>query len=235
MVGIIGQMDVQPPAPQQPSLPQLPPEPTPDTGEPIIITPPEPEQKPFWKDLVSFASVVASALVVALFLITFVFQTYVVDGPSMQETLHDRDRLIVWKLPRTWARMTGNDYVPPRGEVIIFSKNDLVDSETGEAKQLVKRVIGVPGDRVEIRNGTLRIYNQENPNGYDPSIEFNDADIINPPEENIDITVDEGELFVVGDNRQNSLDSRSFGTIRVSDVVGSVGVRFFPLGDFRLF
>src|SRR5688572_26059349 len=73
------------------------------------------------ESLRSMASTIAILLiapVVAVVLTAFVFQSYQVDGPSMTTTLYNNDRLIVWKLPKTWARITGNDYIPRRGDVV---------------------------------------------------------------------------------------------------------------------
>src|ERR1019366_1394819 len=108
------------------------------------------------------------ALFIAFFLTTFVFQQYQVDGPSMQNTLHNGDRLIVVKYQRTWARITGHPYYPNRGDIIIFNISDLYNSAGIPEKQLVKRVIGLPGDHIIIKNGFITIYNKQHPNGFDP-------------------------------------------------------------------
>src|SRR5580698_6529783 len=76
-------------------------------------------------DILSTLFVIAAALALALLLITFVFQSYQVDGPSMQNTLQNNDRLIVWKVPRTLARITGDAYIPNRGDIIIFNESGL--------------------------------------------------------------------------------------------------------------
>ena len=62
---------------------------------------------------------------IAVLLTLFVFQSYQVDGPSMEATLQNNDRLIVWKLPRTWAKVTGHQYIPKRGDVIILNESGL--------------------------------------------------------------------------------------------------------------
>src|SRR4051794_11970235 len=96
------------------------------------------------REFLSTIGVLLAAFLVALGLIAFVFQSYEVEGQSMETTLQDNDRLIVWKLPRTWARITGNPYIPKRGDVVIFTE-DLSGYGQENNKQLIKRVVGLPG------------------------------------------------------------------------------------------
>src|SRR5882757_332206 len=118
------------------------------------------------RELFSTIGVLVAALVVALGLIAFVFQSYQVDGPSMQQTLQNNDRLIVWKLPRTWAKITGHQYVPKRGDIIIFTQSGLASYGQTNTKQLIKRVIGEPGDRVVVANNKITVYNKQYPGGF---------------------------------------------------------------------
>ena len=102
--------------------------------------------------LFSTVGILLLAPLIAVLLTLFVFQSYQVDGPSMETTLQNNDRLIVWKLPRTWARVTGHQYVPGRGDIIILNESGLSTyGSNSDTKQLVKRVIGLPGDRVVIK------------------------------------------------------------------------------------
>lgn len=183
----------------------------------------------------STIAILIAAPLIALFLTTFVFQSYEVDGPSMETTLQNRDRLIVWKVPRTWSKITKHNYVPERDDVVIFVRHDLYEEGGGE-KQLIKRVIGLPGDRVVVQDGRITVYNSENPEGFNPDTghEYS-GNIASITPGNLDITVAKGELFVCGDNRTNSLDSRSFGTISTDDVVGKLSLRIFPLQNFKTF
>lgn len=177
------------------------------------------------------------APLVALSITLFVFQSYQVDGPSMQHTLHNEDRLVVWKLPRSIANLTGNPYIPPRGEMVIFNEAGLESfgSIDGDTKQLVKRVIGLPGDRVVIKDGIITIYNDQYPDGFRPDEEMaygSRADMTRTTND-IDVTIGEDELFVCGDNRENSLDSRMFGPIKADQLVGKVAFRILPLNKFQ--
>lgn len=175
------------------------------------------------------------AFAVAFIMITFVFQSYVVDGPSMQSTLHDQDRLIVWKVPRTWAKITGHYYIPNRGDIIIFNQKGLSEFGQENEKQLIKRVIGLPGDRVVVQRGEVTIYNQQHPSGFQPDKTLSYGKDIPTTSGNIDITLKKGQLFVCGDNRPDSLDSRSFGPISANSIVGKLALRIFPVGGAKAF
>lgn len=178
------------------------------------------------------------APLIALLLTMYVFQSYQVDGPSMEQTLQNEDRLIVWKLPRTIARISGNQYVPARGDIVILNESGLSDyTNSGDTKQLVKRVIGLPGDHVVIKDGLITIYNAQNPNGFNPdkTLAYGKAASLTPITDSVDVQLSETELFVCGDNRSNSLDSRAFGPIQTEQVVGKLVARIFPLENMQTF
>jgi len=149
----------------------------------------------------------------------------------MQNTLHNNDRLIVWKLPRTWARITGHQYVPKRGDIVILTESGLSNyGDTQDTKQLVKRVIGLPGDHIVIKNGAITIYNKQYPNGFNPdtTLPYGKNGAIPSTDNNLDITLSSDELFVCGDNRGDSLDSRIFGPIKTNQIIGKLIVRIYP-------
>jgi len=226
----------QQPAPA-PNQPVTPPPVAPLNME--IPPAPEPSRQSSGSPLREFAStigVLIAALAVALGLIAFVFQSYQVDGPSMQQTLQNNDRLIVWKLPRTWARITGHQYVPKRGDIIIFTQSGLSQYGQTDTKQLIKRVIGQPGDRVVVKNNIVKVYNKQFPNGFipDKTLPYG-KNITEPAEQDIDVTLAKDQLFVCGDNRTNSLDSRFFGPINTSQVIGKLAVRVLPLTQAERF
>lgn len=178
------------------------------------------------------------APVLAVLLTVFVFQSYQVDGPSMEQTLQNNDRLIVWKLPRTWARITGHQYVPKRGDIIILTESGLSNyGNTDNTKQLVKRVIGLPGDRIVIKNNVLTVYNSAHPNGFQPdtTLPYGQDGAIPPTTNDLDIQLSATQLFVCGDNRPNSLDSRTFGPIETSQVIGKLVARILPLDTMKVF
>jgi signal peptidase I len=149
----------------------------------------------------------------------------------MQNTLHNNDRLIVWKLPRTWSRLTGHQYVPNRGDVIILTESGLSNyGDSQDTKQLVKRVIGLPGDHIVIKDGAITIYNKEHPDGFDPdkTLPYGQNGAIPTTNNNLDITLSNSQLFVCGDNRGDSLDSRIFGPIQTNQVIGKLIMRIYP-------
>lgn len=211
-----------------------------DTGNPAGSDK-KPAQQPSSKahharDTFSTIGVLLLAPIIAVLLTVFVFQSYQVDGPSMENTLHNNDRLIVWKLPRTWARITGHQYVPKRGDIIIFSESGLSNyGDPQDTKQLVKRVIGLPGDRVVYKNDTYTIYDKAHPGGFDPDKTLPYGKSGTPLFANsehdcpdVDVTLGPHQLFVSGDHRGDSLDSRCFGPIQTSQVIGQLVLRIYP-------
>jgi signal peptidase I len=153
----------------------------------------------------------------------------------MMTTLDNHDRLIVWKMPRTWARITGHQYVPARGDIIIFVQSDLAEFGQQDSKQLIKRVIGLPGDRVVVANGVVTIYNKNHPHGFQPDKTLPYGKVIPPTSGNVDVTLAKNQIFVCGDNRGNSLDSRSFGPVSLDHVVGKLVYRLLPINKAKAF
>lgn len=187
------------------------------------------------KGVLATIGVFLLAPLLAIFLTAFVFQSYEVDGPSMETTLQNQDRLIVYKLPKTWSRIWNSDYVPPRGEIIIFTEHAGTAFTRDGDKQLIKRVIGVPGDRVVVKKGVVTVYNQENPNGFQPDKGEEYSKSFTSTSGNVDVKVDDGEIFVMGDNRSNSLDSRVFGPVKIEDITGELVLRIYPFNKFDAF
>lgn len=152
----------------------------------------------------------------------------------MREALQNRDRLIVYKAPKTWARIFNNNYIPQRGEIIVFVKKGLYENGDKNEKQLIKRVVGLPGDRIIIKEGTVTVINTAHPSGYNPDT-TGDYQPLGFTSGEIDYNVGENEIFVMGDNRGNSLDSRSFGPIQSDDIVGKLTLRILPFNQIKTF
>jgi signal peptidase I len=218
----------------------IPPRNAPNPGEPPSSSQPTPpptkvsyadESK--FRSLFSTILLFASAFAIAILLNTFVIQSYQVDGESMEHTLQNDDRLIVDKVPRTLSRITGHQYVPKRSDIIIFNEAGL-PGFVGQ-KQLIKRVIGLPGERVVVDNGRISVYNSEHPNGFDPDDSGKYQTSSPETTGNVDIRLASDELFVCGDNRPNSEDSRFFGPIKTNQVVAKLVLRIMPLSDARKF
>lgn len=210
---------------------------------PVQVTPNLPPQtsqsdkKEGFRSILSTIAILIAAPIIAIFLTTFVFQSYEVDGPSMETTLENHDRLLVLKVPKTVASLMGKDYVPDRNDIIIFKTSAVQDGtlDDGSEKQLVKRVLGVPGDRVVVKNGEITVYNTENPEGFNPDAGQNHGDSVSITPGDVDIVVGEGEVFACGDNRVNSLDSRTIGTIPSEDIIGKLILRIYPLDTVKKF
>lgn len=216
------------------------PAPTPPPGPTPVMPPANPHRgrntHEGLKSIITTVLILLLAPVLAFGITAFIFQSYEVDGPSMQPTLQSHDRLIIWKAGRTWARITKKEYIPERGTVVVFVKRGLYDFSTNKEKQLIKRIVGLPGDRVVVKDGSITIYNQENPNGFKPDETMPyGSNIEDRTEGNVDITVGANEIFAVGDNRDNSLDSRTFGVVPATDIIGTLSARILPLGEARKF
>ena len=205
--------------------------------EPPMPAPPPKSKREGIKSVITTVLILLAAPIIALFLTSFIFQSYEVDGPSMETTLQNHDRLIVLKTARTWARITGHDYIPHRGDIVIFIKRGLLDAGQGRDKQLIKRVIGLPGDHVVVSDGVLTIYNKQHPEGFQPDKTLPYGNVITTTPGDVDLTVAPGEIFVCGDNRPNSLDSRSevVGPVPAKDIVGKLAVRILPFSNAKKF
>jgi signal peptidase I len=180
------------------------------------------------KSVLSTLAILIIAPLIALFLTAFVFQSYEVDGPSMESTLQNHDRLIVLKVPRTLSSLTNHSYIPHRNDIIVFTRHENEDFSGGQTRQLIKRVVGLPGDRVLVKDNILTIYNTDHPNGFQPDKSYPYGKVITTTSGSIDLIVPKDQVFVCGDNRTNSLDSRSFGPIKVGDIVGKLAFRVYP-------
>lgn len=173
-------------------------------------------------------------IALVLILHNFVFQAYHVLGSSMVPTLHETDYLIVSKIGDTAAiveSLFGKhvDYIPARGQIIVFHYPQ------DPTKVFVKRVVGLPGDRVVIKGGQVTLFNAANPNGFNPDTKYelsNTTTLIDTDE-----TVQPGNIFVLGDNRTpgGSFDSREWGQLPSSYIIGDAVLRLLPLKDTKVF
>lgn len=224
--------------PDSPTTPVTPPPASPPRPSPTLPPPPPKRRSGSgggWRSALSTIAILIIAPLIALTLTAFVFQSYEVDGPSMETTLQNHDRLIVVKVPRTISRITHHPYVPQRGDIVIFSKVEDFDFNGTQERQLIKRVIGLPGDRVVVKDNVLTVYNKEHPGGFQPDRTMAYGKVITTTTGSIDITVPANQVFVCGDNRTNSLDSRSFGPVPVNAIVGKLVLRIFPFSQAESF
>lgn len=220
---------------------QMPPNQTPNAQ--INHSVPDPYKRRrlgFLSRLLSFSSTLSTIIlflmapVIAVGVTTFMYQSYEVDGESMETTLQNNDRLIVDKLPRTWSRITKHPYIPHRGDIIIFNQLGLLDSAGNQEKQLIKRVIGLPGDHLVIKDGSITIYNAQHPDGFNPDQTVGYS-INMPTTPDSDQVLKQDEIFVCGDNRANSADSRVLGPIKTDQIVGKLAIRILPISKAEKF
>ena len=186
-------------------------------------------------DIFSMIFFISAVVLGTLFINSFVFRSFNVVGPSMEPTMHTNDRLIINRIPSTIAKLQNKQFVPDYGQIVVF-KNPRFES-TQQDEYIIKRVVGKPGDRVLLRNGSYTVYNNAHPNGFDPDENHKDT-IKSPTEGEVDTIVPKDEIFVSGDNRigNNSYDSRSgLGTIPLYDITGTVFLRILPLNHIEIF
>ena len=170
------------------------------------------------KTIFEFAKTIILALAIALLITSFIKPT-LVKGYSMYPTIEPYNYLIVNKIPY----LTGK---PAHGDIVVFKAH--LYTENGEEKDLIKRIIGLEGDTIEVKDGIVYrndealkedyIYGGETPGDMAP------------------FTVDKGCIFVMGDNRPNSMDSRDpgIGEIAIADIMGRVDLRLFPFDEIGL-
>lgn len=184
-------------------------------------TPPAGKQPNMMREIMSTLFYILIALIIFLIIRTFLFAPVSVEGDSMVPTLHDDDRLILNKVDSV-----------NRFDIVVFHAPD--DSE----KQYIKRVIGIPGDTVEVQDEVLYVNGEVVPEEYLQPELFNLSESESFTEDfNLAILtgmteVPEGQYFLLGDNRQNSKDSRYFGFVEEEAIVGTTDLRFWPLNDF---
>jgi signal peptidase I len=164
---------------------------------------------------------VAVIAVVAVFIVrTFLVQPFLVDGSSMSPTFSNGDYVLVDEL-------TYDLRAPERGEVVVF--HDPQDYST----YFIKRIIGLPGERVTIANDVITVYDTANPKGIplDESYLPKGTDTSGT----YDFTLSSSSYLALGDNRSESYDSRMWGPLPKANIVGLVRVRLWPLNDITAF
>ncbi len=187
------------------------------------------------KEVLDWVQAIAIAVVVALVLRTFVLTLALVDGASMENTLHHGDRLYVNKL----------FYTPEKGDVVI------IETDKHPKGPLVKRVIATEGDTIYIDPYTCDVYVNDklldekyikgktvlraaiNPENNKPIYQGEEFNYEGYSREN-PIKLGKGEVFAMGDNRENSSDSRDLGIFTEDEVIGHAIFRFWPLSDFEM-
>jgi signal peptidase I len=193
---------------------------------------PEKDAPSFWREL---PLLVLIALVLAVIVKTFFVQAFWIPSESMDDTLVVGDRVLVNKLSYRFGEVK-------RGQVVVFDPREKTNDESLPAKvvrnvlesigvatpksDLIKRVIGLPGETIEVRQRTVLIDGERLDEPWLPDSVTSMGDPFGP------MTVPEGEYFVMGDNRTHSSDSRAIGTIREDQIIGRAFVILWPPGSW---
>lgn len=145
----------------------------------------------------------------------FLFKPFYVKGASMEPNFLDHEYLIVDELSYRFR-------MPERGEVIVFKYPNNIQ------EYFLKRIVGLPGERVKVEGGHITIYNSTHPEGVLLSESYLPNDLLTAGDNQV-VTLASDEYFVLGDNRPNSFDSRRFGSVKKDLIIGRAFIRGWPL------
>lgn len=170
------------------------------------------------REIIEIIFLVILAVGIALFIVNFVGQRTVVFGSSMVPTLHDRDQLVVYKLGYL---LSGS---PQKGDIVVVWIPPEKRNNKNE-KLYIKRIMATAGDTIEVKDKTVILNGKalDEPNVVKEGGLYQEIDQVKVPE---------GHVFVMGDNRVNSEDSRKLGFIPISDIKGKAVLRFWPFSAF---
>jgi signal peptidase I len=166
------------------------------------------------------AEVVIIAVATVFFIRTFVVQPFLVSGASMEPNFSGGDYLLIDEISYRFRE-------PQRGEVVVFKyPND-------PATFYIKRIIGLPGEKLTIKNGEVFVLNSDFPQGAKVKEDYLRPGI--KTSGNVNVTLADNQYFVLGDNRNYSFDSRSWGPLVKDNIVGLVRLRLFPITKVQAF
>ncbi|MBW4081373.1 signal peptidase I [Paenibacillus sp. S150] len=178
-------------------------------------------------EVLEWIKAIAIALILVILIRWLLFKPFIVDGPSMQPTFHTGERVIV-------NEILYDIRSPQRGEVIVFHV-------PSEGRDFIKRVIGIAGDTVKVEGDVVTVNGEPvNETYIQDAIDqahsnnalYNNKNF--PNEDFTDGTVPEGHVFVMGDNRSDSTDSRMIGYVPLGDIVGRADLIFWPVKDITV-
>jgi signal peptidase I len=181
-------------------------------------------------------SVVALSLAIVIPIRVFIAQPFMVSGESMYKTFKDGNYLIVDELSYRFDK-------PQRGDVIVFKVPpkglELSNYKIDKTVYFIKRIIGLPGETVEVQGDKIKIYNDSNKDGFILDEPYAYIDKLSPnstvfSDINKRVSLSESEYFVMGDNRYNSSDSRFWGTLPEENIKGRAFLRLFPINNISV-
>jgi len=175
----------------------------------------------FWIFVVELLKIAFISLAIIIPVRYFLIQPFYVKGASMEPSFHDNEYLIINELGYRIGE-------PKRGDIVVFKY------PKDPTQYFIKRVIGLPGERIVIKDGEIRVYNPARPNG----VVLDESEYILPGIKTAgetDINLNADEYFVMGDNRNASMDSRVFGPVPAKNIVGKAMLRGWPLDKLTYF
>jgi len=203
------------------------------SDEPPTTPPAKSEKKPsFWAEL---PGLLLTALVIAVLIKTFLVQPFWIPSESMLDTIHVNDRVMVNKLAYQFGEPQRGDIVVFRDpsepeieesipEAVIRSVLEAVGIRTRGHEDLIKRIVGLPGETITVSDNLVQI------DGTPLTEPYLEDDVVMPDAGPFE--VGQEEVFVMGDNREFSFDSRRFGNIGFGDLVGRAFVIIWPVSNF---
>lgn len=179
--------------------------------------------KNFFLFVFELVKIVTISLIIIIPIRHFLIQPFYVKGASMEPNFHDHEYLIIDEISYNLSE-------PKRGDIIVFRY------PRNPQEFFIKRIVGLPGEKIQIQDGQVYIYNKDKPEGSvleEPYLSegtktygISDSDIV---------TLEKDEYYVLGDNRNSSKDSRSFGPVNKSFIIGKVLLRGWPFEKIKLF
>lgn len=178
--------------------------------------------KNFLSFIFELVKIVIISLVIIIPIRYFLIQPFYVKGASMEPNFYDHEYLIIDEISYRFNE-------PARGDIVVFRY------PRNPQEYFIKRVIALPGEQVQIKDGEVRIFNQANPDGFILKEDYLNAGVKTYSLTEDVIKLSENEYYVLGDNRNSSKDSRSFGPVSKSFLTGKVLLRGWPFSRMTVF
>ncbi len=175
----------------------------------------------FWEFIYSIVSTIVIVAIIVIPIRLFVGKPFLVNGKSMDPSFETWDYLLIDVFTYKFL------HEPERGDVIVFK------APVSKGKYFIKRIIGLPGEIVEIKDGKVIIYNKDYKEGFELKEPY--VSEKNISHNNLKLSLKEDEYFVMGDNRAGSYDSRFWGALSRDKIVGRAFLRLYPFSEISLF